>query len=155
MRKKLLATIFLCGLAALPGGGAWQFYRSIKARNSIRTGDTLRDIALISATGSRTSLQALANNRDLVIIFVNIHCSHCQRMICLFEEVGETGKVKLSLIVIANNSLSEVERWTKQTTLSFPVFSVIRPSDLAQLGVRRVPTVVVVKADNRVSYVSD
>lgn len=117
-------------------------------------GAPLPEVALRSLAGEPLQLRAGAGSGPILLFIFSPNCSICTQTIPTWKEFAVAAESRSGEVMgISVLDPGRTEPYVAQHQLPWPVYSVANRETIAVLGVRRVPTTIVVNASGSVAMV--
>jgi len=128
------------------------FDMDVESAKKISLGKTMPNIQVVKLSGSTAEIASMFNNQPALIVFWATWCQPCRKEVPdinqLLTNYGSKGLVILG--VSLGEPLNVVKAHVTQLNIAYPVVVAPSISNLATLGIDRVPLLILIDKDRRI-----
>ena len=149
MSKSAYRVLFIFILFAIIAGGLYLVDRVTKRTTPV--GRAMPAFALTSLNGNRISERDLCGKKYGLLLF-SVDCRFCKDELAKIKPLIPAVSSRLPIIVASIDGIEDCQKITRDLSLPFDIYP--NAKDLAkQLGVRSVPTIILVDARGNIAYI--
>jgi peroxiredoxin len=156
--KKWVTLGFLAAFAVFSAMVKTDLRKNVSPLPQIRIGEPLKDLTFLNTAGEEVTLQQLSTGKRVVVLnFWASWCAPCRVEMPSFSKVYSDREKDGVLILGINEDedRSNMETYLNERPVHFPILIDRESAAMKQLGVRALPTTIIVDGDGKVLQVQE